>query len=205
MVQVGPKILISFGIKAEPPALPRRDDVLIPIGATAPKSYLSPLKMRTSTAAGGSLSVGKTSTTTRITFYQPCLWFCLTEETNYEKASTQYASYYSSFSWINNQLLASTWQRIIRTKLTQTLMFDPGGFKGRLRACSYCVFWRMDDSESSSCRRSTGESFMSYVSRSIAVSPQSGWFENVMPSTIARGYLSYEGERMSGNAMEGGA
>ena len=160
--------------------------------------------MRTSTAAGGLLSVGKVSTTTRITFYQPCLWLCLTEETNYEKTSTQYASYYSSFSWINNQLLASTWQRIIQTNLMQTLMFDPVGFEGRLRVCPHCVFWRMDDLESSSCRRSTGEWFMSYVSRSITVSPQSGWFENVMPSTMARGYLSYEGEQMSGNAMERG-
>ena len=48
----------------------------------------------------------------------------------------------------------------------------------------------MDDSESSFCRRDTGESFTPYVLRSIAVSPQPTWSENVMPSTTARGYLS---------------
>ena len=49
----------------------------------------------------------------------------------------------------------------------------------------------MDDSESSTCRRGTGESFTPYVLRSIADSPPPGWFENIMPSTMARRYLSY--------------
>ena len=106
----------------------------------------------------------------------------------------------------------------------QTLMFDPGGFKGRLRAYPFLGTWRallygevlvlerlvvirsvlwqmMDDSESSCYRRGTGKSFTLYVLRSIAVSPQPGWFENVMPSKTARGHLSCGGERMSGNAM----
>ena len=51
-------------------------------------------------------------------------------------------------------------------------------------------FGRMDDSESSACRRDAGELFTPYVLRSIAVSPQIGWFENGMPSTTARGHLS---------------
>ena len=61
----------------------------------------------------------------------------------------------------------------------------------------------MDDSEPSSCRGGTGKSFTPYVLRSIAVSPQPDWFENVTPSTTARGHLSYRGERMSRNAKEG--
>ena len=79
----------------------------------------------------------KTSTATRITFYQPRLRFCSTEKTNSESTSAQCASYYSSSWWINNQLLASSWWRVIQTKSMQTLIFDPGGFKSRLRACPF--------------------------------------------------------------------
>ena len=63
----------------------------------------------------------------------------------------------------------------------------------------------MDDLESSSCRRGTGKSFTPYVVQFIAVALQPGWFEYVMLSTTARGYLSYGGERTSGSAMERGA
>ena len=51
-VDPGPKTnSTSFGVKAEPPALLCRDDVLVENGAAAPKSCLPPLKMRTTTAA----------------------------------------------------------------------------------------------------------------------------------------------------------
>ena len=40
-VQAGPTSSTSFGMKAEPPALPRRDDVLVDNGAAAPKSCLT--------------------------------------------------------------------------------------------------------------------------------------------------------------------
>ena len=91
---------------------------------------------------------------------------------------------------------SSFWKmKVLQTKLMQTLMFDPGGFKVRLRACPFlktwralvygelfvraldeaaAFFWQMDDSESSSCRRGTGESFTPYVLRSITASPQPG-------------------------------
>ena len=36
----GPMCSTSFGVKAEPPALPYRDDVLVENGAAAPKSCL---------------------------------------------------------------------------------------------------------------------------------------------------------------------
>ena len=90
----------SFGDDfTEPSALPRsRDDVLVGNGAAAPKSCLSPLGMCTPTADGGLFPTGTTSTATRTTFDQSHLRFCPTEDTNSEKISIQYASYYGSFS-----------------------------------------------------------------------------------------------------------
>ena len=46
-VQDDPKSSTTFGMKAEPPALSCRDDVLVENGAAAPKLCLSPLEMRT--------------------------------------------------------------------------------------------------------------------------------------------------------------
>ena len=114
-VQAGPTTSISFGKKAEPPALPRRDGVLVGRGAAAAKSCLSPLKMRTPVTAGGILSAGKASTTTRITCNQPRLGFCPTKETNSKRTPIQYASYYSSF-WKNNLIDAPFCRRVIGTK-----------------------------------------------------------------------------------------
>ena len=132
---------INFGVKAEPPALPCRDDVLVKNGAAAPKSCRSPLEMRSPIAADGLIPAGKASTTTRITFYQPHLRFYPTEETNSEKTSTQYALYYNSSFWWN-QLPAPSWRRVIRTKSRKNLIFDPGGSKGRLSACPLLGTWR---------------------------------------------------------------
>ena len=81
-VQDSPKNSNIFGVKAEPPAFPCRDDVLVNNGAAAPKSCLSPLEMRTQTAAGGLRSTDKTPTATRTTFHQLPLWFYSTEEIN---------------------------------------------------------------------------------------------------------------------------
>ena len=97
-VQAGPTCSTSFGVKAEPPALPCRDDVLVENGAAAPKACPSPLKMRTPAAAGGFLPTDKTSTAKRTTFHQLPLWFYPTEEINLRT----YASYYRSFGWMNN-------------------------------------------------------------------------------------------------------
>ena len=95
-LQAGPTYLTSFGLEVEPPALPRWDDVLIDKGTAVPKPCLSPVGMRTLTAAGGLLPAGKASTATRITYYQPRIWFCPTEETSSERTSVQYVSYYNS-------------------------------------------------------------------------------------------------------------
>ena len=94
----------SFGGDSTgPPALPcSRDDALVGNGAAVPKSCLSPLEMRSPTAAGGLLSADMATTATKTTFHQLSLWFCLTEETN-PRTSVLYISYFSSFGWINNQ------------------------------------------------------------------------------------------------------
>ena len=72
----------SFGMMAEPPALPCRDDVLVEDGAAAPKSCLPSLEMRSPTSAGGLVSTGKTSTATKTTYNETPLRLCATEETN---------------------------------------------------------------------------------------------------------------------------
>ena len=91
-VQAGPRSSTSFGIKAEPPALPRGDDVLVDIGTAAPNPCLSSVEVRTLTAADGLLPIGKASTATMTIFHQLPLWFCPTEAINL-RTSVQYASY----------------------------------------------------------------------------------------------------------------
>ena len=81
-VQDGPKTSISFGMMAEPPDLPCREDVLVEEGATSPESCLPSLEMRSSTAAGGLVPTGETSTATETTSNEPLLRFYTTEETN---------------------------------------------------------------------------------------------------------------------------
>ena len=138
-VQAGPTSSTSYGDDyTGPPALPcSRDDALAGNGAAAPKSCLSPLEGRTPTAAGDLLPTGKVSTTTRITFCQPRLRVCPTEETNSERTSTQHASYYSSFWWIKSQLAALSRRRVIKKKPRRTLVLDPGDPTGCLRACLF--------------------------------------------------------------------
>ena len=87
-VDPGPKTTsTSFGGKTIPPALPCRNGALVENGAAVPKSCLSPLEMRTTTAAGGLLPIGETSTATRTTFDYSTLWFYQTKETHSERTS----------------------------------------------------------------------------------------------------------------------
>ena len=74
-VQDGPKTSISFGVKAKPPALPCRDDVLVEDGAAAPKSCLPSLEIRSPSTTGGLLSTGETSTATETTVNKLLLQF----------------------------------------------------------------------------------------------------------------------------------
>ena len=95
--QADPISSTSFGMKPEPPALPRRNDFLVDKGVAAPKPCLYPVKICTLTTAGNLLLAGTASTA--IIFYQLPLRFCPTEETN-SGTSIQYATY-SNFWKIN--------------------------------------------------------------------------------------------------------
>ena len=132
-VEHGPKInSTSFGMMAEHPTLPCRDDA-------SPKSCLPPLKMRPPTPAGGLLPTGKTSTATETTVNEQRLQFYSTEGVSCKKTSTRYVSYDSSV-W--NLRAASSCRKIIETKSEEIMTFDPGGSQGRLRACPVLGLWR---------------------------------------------------------------
>ena len=134
----------SFGVKAEPPALPCRDDVVVESGSAASESCLPSLEMRSSTAAGGLVPTGEAFTAKETNFNQPPLRFCSTEETDLEpnckKTSIPYASFDSSSFW---RLLAAPYcRRVVDTKFRQNRTFDPGGSRGHLGACPFLGSWR---------------------------------------------------------------
>ena len=82
-VDPGPKInSTSFGMTAERPDLPCREDVLVEDGAAAPKSCLPSLEIRTTTAADGLLPTGEISTATKPIFNKSPLRLYSTEQTN---------------------------------------------------------------------------------------------------------------------------
>ena len=128
----------------ESPDLPFMDDVLVKNGAASPKSCLPSLEMRT-TAAGGLLPTGETSTATKITFNEPPLRFYSAEETNPKETNlwtSVPSALYGSRFWRNKHLAAPSCRRVIKTKSMQNRTFDPGGSKGRLRACPFLGSWR---------------------------------------------------------------
>ena len=137
----------SFGVKAEPHALPCRDDVVVESGAAASESCLPSLEMRSSTAAGGLVSTGEASTAKETNFIQPPLRFCSTEETDLEAnnlwISVPPASYDSSSVFQERNLSATPYcRRVVDTKSMQNRTFDPGGLQGHLRACPFLGPWR---------------------------------------------------------------
>ena len=86
-VQDGPKTSITFGVEAEPPDLPCREEVLVEEGGTSPESCLPPSERRSPTTAGDLLPTGEVSTATRATSNEPLLRFYVTEEINPEEDS----------------------------------------------------------------------------------------------------------------------
>ena len=78
----------SFGVKAEPPALPCRDDSVVEYGAAAFESCLPSMEMRPSTAAGGLVPIADASKASETTLNEPPLRFCLTEETDLKVKSS---------------------------------------------------------------------------------------------------------------------
>ena len=145
-VQDGPKTSISFGGMAEPPDPPCREDVLVEDGATSPESCLPSLEMRSSTAAGGLVSTGKTSTATETTVNKPFFQSYPSEEDNSKKTKlrtlTPYVSYDSSAFQESNLPAAPYCRRVVETKSRQNRTFDPGGSLGHPRACPFLGSWR---------------------------------------------------------------
>ena len=137
----------SFGVKAEPPALPCRDDVVVESGAAVSESCLPSLEMRPSTAAGGLVPTSEASTAKETNFNQPPLRFCSTEKTdhleaNCKKTSVSSASYDSSNVFQERNLSATPYcRRVVDTKSRQNRTFDPGGSQGHLRACPFLGPW----------------------------------------------------------------
>ena len=74
----------SFGVKAEPPALPCKDDVVVESGNVASESCLPSLEMPSSTAAGGLVPTGEASTASETTSNEPLLRLYDTEDMNPE-------------------------------------------------------------------------------------------------------------------------
>ena len=115
-VDPGPKASTSSSVKAKPPALPWRDDVLVQDGAAAPKSCLPPLEMRSPTAAGNLVPTGETFKATETTVNEPLFQFYSTEDENSKKkklwTSIPSAWYDSSF-W--KLLAAASGLRVIET------------------------------------------------------------------------------------------
>ena len=132
-VEPGPNTnLTSFGVKAEPPALPCSDDVVVESGGAASESCLPSLEMRSPTAAGGLVPTGEASTATETTSNEPLLRFYATEEMNPEDDSKGKKSWTSvpsaSFdSSSSSRLLAAPYSfRVVETKSRQNMTFDPG-------------------------------------------------------------------------------
>ena len=139
-VEPGPKTSTGFGVKAEPPALPCRDDDVVESGDAALESCLPSLEMRSSTAAGGLVPTCETTTATETTVNKPLLQFYSTEENSKKKklrTLTQYVSYDSSVFHKSKLLPAPSSLRVIETKSMQIRTFDPGGSQGHPRACSF--------------------------------------------------------------------
>ena len=135
----GPKISTCFGVMAEPPALPCRDDVVVENGAAAPKSCLPSLEMRSPTAAGGSLPTGEASIATMTTYNQPPLRLYSTEETDSKKTNLRariiYVSYDSSFLPAAPPAGGSRQNPGKTIRLVLAVL-------GRLRACPFLRTWR---------------------------------------------------------------
>ena len=129
-VQDGPKTSTSFGVKAEPPDLPCREDVLVEDGAAVPKSCLLFLEMRSPTAAGGFLPIGKAFTATKTTFNKSSLRLYATEKVNPKETNlwtSVPSAWYDRSFWIYKLLTALSCLRVIETKSVQSRTFDPGG------------------------------------------------------------------------------
>ena len=129
----------SFGVKAEPPALSCRDDVVVESGPAACESCFPSMEMRSSTTAGGLVPTGDASTASETTLNEPSLRFCLTEETDLKAKNSWTSVPSTSYNSSSFRRLSATpyCRRVIDTKSGQNRTFGPGGSRGHLHACPF--------------------------------------------------------------------
>ena len=134
-----------FGVKAEPPALPCRDDSVVECGTAASESCLPSMEMRPSIASGGLVPTGEASNASKTIYNQPPLRFCSTEKTDHLEAKNSWTSVPSaSYNSSSSRRLSATpyCRRVVDTKSGQNRTFDPGGSRGHLCACPSVGSWR---------------------------------------------------------------
>ena len=144
-VEIGPTTNSTrFGVKAEPPALPCRNDSVVECGAAASESYFPFMEMRSSTAAGGLVPTGDPSKASETPLNEPPLRFCLTEETDLKAKNSWTSVPSASYNSSSFRRLSATpyCRRVVDTKPGQNRTFDRGGSRGHLRACPFLGQWR---------------------------------------------------------------
>ena len=131
-------------MKAEPPALPGRDDSVVESGPAASESCLPSMEINLSIAACGLVPTGEASTASETTLNEPPLRFCLTEETDLKAKNSRTSVPSASYNSSSFRRLSATpyCRRVVDTKSGQNMTFDPGGSRGHLRACPYLGPWR---------------------------------------------------------------
>ena len=194
----------SFGVKAEPPALPCRDNVVVECGAAASESCLPSLEMRPSTAAGGLVPSGKASIASETTSNEPRLRFYVTEEMNPEGDSKMEDSWTLTSSALHDSrsflrlFAASYCHRIVETKSRQNRIqvvqevtsvpayfWDPGTrwFVARFHGLG----------QLKNCSVFSEEIRWFFEKRPVLIPCQ----EKVSPSRAARGYMNSREEQRS--------
>ena len=175
----------SFGMMAEPPALPCRDGVVVESGDAAPKSRLPSLDIRSPTAAGGLLPTGKTSTAIKTTYNRTLLRLYATKKTNPKekklRTSISSALYDSSF-WklraapsclrvietkpMQNSKIGRSIQAVLEIVFASTRFWDDGArcFVVRLSVLEQldetaAVFGGSMVRDSNACRRAVGATY----------------------------------------------
>ena len=130
----------TFGGKAEPPALPRRDDVLVENGAAAPNSCLPSLKMRSPTAAVGLLPTGEAAIATMTPYNQPLLRLYSTKEMDSKKTKLRTRILSSRMTAVSCLLppLAGGSSTLNQEKIGCSIL----AVQGRPRACPFPGSWR---------------------------------------------------------------
>ena len=134
----------SFGVKAERPALPCRDDSVVECGSAASKLCFPSMEVRSSTAAGGLVPTGDASKASETTLNEPPLRFCLTVDTDLKAKNSWTSVPSASYNSSSFRRLSATpyCRRVVYTKYGRNRTFDPGGSRSHLRACPFLGQWR---------------------------------------------------------------